>query len=467
MKRKRGCESCRSRHRKCVFKPGADVCYGCREARRPCISASKFVFVTPPRSKDSASTATASASSNAESESFNRDKSSDAVSPAGEPQIGGQSSLGLTHREADLFSLYLRRLGPMMDSCDEARHFTLTVPRLALQEPMLLHSILALASRYDALHQDATPDLDATLHNSRCIELLIQALAKPPETYGAELLAAVVISRSYEECDFDADLNYHHLSGTKNLLVHEAISRLASGGGLAEAASWVHLRQAIYACLVRRQPIHSTLHFFDHLTAVKLGEVSHANQMVYLFARLLRLYFPSGDIEQAYALEDWDGLQGEVTAWFDAKPASFEPIYSVSNAGTQQFPVMIMTCAESVMGLQYYYASTIVFAVRQYEKVNPCSGLETARMRKKLERSIASALFILMGLAISNDHVEDAFLLPTHILSLCGFCIQTSSQREKTLGFLAKVKEKIYWTTDSLVASLSEYWAEVDGVGDD
>ena len=26
-----------------------------------------------------------------------------------------------------------------------------------------------------------------------------------------------------------------------------------------------------------------------------------------------------------------------------------------------------------------------------------------------------------MGLAISNEHVEDAFLLPTHMLSLCEY----------------------------------------------
>ncbi|KAF4944952.1 hypothetical protein FSARC_14541 [Fusarium sarcochroum] len=352
MKPRRGCEACRTKHRKCVFETGADVCFGCRETRRPCISVSKFIFMEPEPSKQAGSVSTASGASTVESRADDGpspgDRSSDtAVSLAPDIPSGGHSWLGLTRREVDLFSLYLRRLAPMMDSCDEARHFTLMVPSLALREPMLLHSILALASRYDALHH-AVPNLDATLHNSRCIELLIQALAKPPETYGGELLAAVVMSRSYEECDFDADLNYHHLSGTRNLLVHESIFHLASGGGLAEAASWVHLRQAIYACLVRRHPL-DTLDFFQHLTA-NSGRVSYANQMVYLFAKILRLRFSSSSGQQTSTAEDWEYMKNEVTVWFNDKPASFEPIYSVPVGGAHnQFPVMIMTCAESGM----------------------------------------------------------------------------------------------------------------------
>ena len=245
--------------------------------------------------------------------------------------------------------LYIQRLAPMMDSCDELRHFTLVVPRLALQNPMLLYGVLALASRYDALHHNIAPGLEATSHNSRCLELMIGTLAQPPETWGAELLAAVVISRSYEECDFETDLNHHHLTGLRNLLDHKAISLLAVKGGLAEAACWVHLRQVVYAYLVHRRPIDSRLELFEELPIFKENDdVAIANHMVYNFARVLR-YFSNPEFTQFSNSEQWKAMEREVRAWYTSKPASFEPIYSVEVEpdGPYDFPIMNMISAAS------------------------------------------------------------------------------------------------------------------------
>ncbi|KAM0283976.1 hypothetical protein ACHAQH_002171 [Verticillium albo-atrum] len=125
------------------------------------------------------------------------------------------------------------------DSCDDARHFTIHVPRLALQEPMILNGILALASLRDELSRDSTYDLESTYYHGRSIGFLIEAFTKPPTI---ELLVDVVLARLYEEYDNETDAYFHHLSGTHNLLNHTAIAGFVTEGGFAEAASWVHLR---------------------------------------------------------------------------------------------------------------------------------------------------------------------------------------------------------------------------------
>lgn len=254
-----------------------------------------------------------------------------------------ENGLRLNERQGHLFMLYVRQLAPMMDSCDEARHFALSVPRLALNSPMIFYSILAVASRYDALHRGVPPDLDALKYNHYCIEYLIDSLSKPADTYGSELLAAVVIARSYEECDFEADLSHHHLVGTRNLLADETVVRVASQGGLAEAACWVHLRQAIYAYLVRKRPVDGGLDAFTRLTAfTRTDDSAYTNRMVYHFARVLRLSFPAASESTSQSTESRTDLEAEVDGWFKNKPMSFEPVYAADPMREEDFPTIIM-----------------------------------------------------------------------------------------------------------------------------
>lgn len=208
---------------------------------------------------------------------------------------------------------------------------------------MLLNSILAIASRYDALHRGVSPDLEAIRYNSNCIESLITSLSRPPQTYGAELLAAVVNARSYEECDFEEDLSHHHLSGTRNLLTYDTVARVASNGGLAEAACWVHLRQAVYAYLVRRRPVDSHLDAFKRLTAFdRTDDGAYANRMVYHLARTLRLFFPRTTPEATQSRDTWASLQIDMDSWFNNKPISFEPIcHADHGTGNGAFPLII------------------------------------------------------------------------------------------------------------------------------
>ncbi|UQC73953.1 uncharacterized protein CLUP02_00600 [Colletotrichum lupini] len=403
---------------------------------------------------------------------------------------------GFTGRQAFLFRTYILRIAPSIDACHDARPFTLDVPRLALRKPILLNGIFALASRFDTQGNDDTSeksDLESTYYHNRCIELLIEAFSQPPETWDSILLTAVVIMRLYEEYDNETDSHYHHLRGTRNLLNHDAIARFVTQGGLAEAASWVHLRQALYVFLVRRTPIEICLENFERSSTFRSNDdTAHANRIVYLFAKVLKLFFPEdGSGFSTSSSETWEELQNDVDVWFKEKPLSFQPLFyeRADVAKGRPFPTLWMAADPGMnlhitnaalflltlwsrrvtdskahagtVALGYYYASKAIFSFQDYNSSNPTAGFEGTKKRMDSEREITFYLCMLMGLARSNEAVN-AYYLPAHMLSLCGHLIRHPLEREHTIKYLAQVRTIVQWKTGALVKTLKEQWSQLD-----
>ncbi|EXF83589.1 hypothetical protein CFIO01_00731 [Colletotrichum fioriniae PJ7] len=302
---------------------------------------------------------------------------------------------GFTGRQAFLFRTYILRIAPSIDACHDARPFTLDVPRLALRKPILLNGIFALASRFDTQGNDDTnekSDLESTYYHNRCIELLIEAFSQPPETWDSILLTAVVIMRLYEEYDNETDSHYHHLRGTRNLLNHDAIARFVTQGGLAEAASWVHLRQALYVFLVRRTPIEICLENFERSSTFRSNDdTAHANRIVYLFAKVLKLFFPEdGSGFRTSSSETWEELQNDVDVWFKEKPLSFQPLFyeRADVAKGRPFPTLWMAADPGTVALGYFYASKAIFCFQDYNSSNPTAGFEGTKKRMDSEAVI-------------------------------------------------------------------------------
>ncbi|RBA09768.1 hypothetical protein FPRO05_05704 [Fusarium proliferatum] len=274
-------------------------------------------------------------------------------------QDHSQDPFELTEREAFLFMTYIHKLAPLSDACDDARHFALEVPRLALHQPMIMNGLLALASRYDSRCTNSSDDIESTFYHNKCIKLLIEAFAQPPETWDSTLLTAVVIARLYEENDNETDSYYHHLSGTQNLLNHEVIARFVMQGGLAEAASWVHLRQAIYVYVVRREPLEICLENFERSTVFRRSDDSaYANRAVYNFAKLMRLFLPMESPVGDFG--EWGAAEREIEEWYDARPVSFKPIFHKMADISSDRPFPVICFAASVPG---EYPNTFAFIV--------------------------------------------------------------------------------------------------------
>ncbi|KAF9878386.1 hypothetical protein CkaCkLH20_03878 [Colletotrichum karsti] len=372
---------------------------------------------------------------------------------------------GFTGRQAYLFRTYIMRIAPSIDACHDARPFTLDVPRLALCKPILLNGIFALASRFDAQGADdgtEKSDLESTYYHNRCIELLIEAFSQPPETWDSILLTAVVIMRLYEEYDNETDSHYHHLRGTRNLLNHDAIARFVTQGGLAEAASWVHLRQALYVILVRRTPIEICLENFERSSTFQMNDdTACSNRIVYLFAKVLKLFFPENGTASSTAA--WEELQGEVETWYRNTPLGFRPLFydRADLTKGRPFPTLWMSTDPATVGLGYYYSAKAIFCFQEHNSSNSLVGFEGTKKRLDSEREITFYLCTIMGLALSNEAVN-AYYLPAHMLSLCGHLVRHPLEREHTIKYLAQVRNIVQWKTGALVKTLKEQWAELD-----
>ncbi|KAK2021200.1 hypothetical protein LX32DRAFT_269298 [Colletotrichum zoysiae] len=492
MKPKRSCESCRQRHRRCIIRPDAIRCNGCDEMDKECTLSPNFQF-RPSRFSDITHADWGRTSSQERDAGPGRDPGPDPAMPSQTSSTSEQESVRstaaavelrgsisswppasihtsgkLTQREAFLYRLWVQKIALISDALDDERHFAVTVSRLALEQDVLLNGILGLASRFDRLANGpsgTSSDIESAFYHGRCMELLIELLNKPAETYDATLVAAVVLSRLYEENDTETDSLTYHLAGTSTLLGHEVITRLATKGGLAEAACWVHLRQAIYISIVHRRHLDIPLRVYENLTAFrKADDTSYGNRAVYLLARIVLKYFPERPINVASPQpeDNWQALQEELDLWFKFKPVSFNPIYfePPDPNGGEPFPRMWM--ASTVATFQHYYSSQIIINLYQYN--NPLgTGFEATKAMRNKEKFIASSLCVLMGLALSNEQALNAWYLPCHMLQLCGYVLRNHIERSRTIEYLETVKQQIQWKTAPLIDVLTRQWAELDG----
>jgi len=120
-----------------------------------------------------------------------------------------------------------------------------------------------------------------------------------------------------------------HLIGTTKIV--NSISTFGCSGGLGEAAAWLCLREDIYVSLVSQQPLRTRLeNYHDSKTFQKDDDVSWANRMVFLLAKVLshafRLPDSPNQADTATAATSWRQMDEEVENWKRAAPATFRPI---------------------------------------------------------------------------------------------------------------------------------------------
>lgn len=254
-------------------------------------------------------------------------------------------------REAYLIRSYIQRIAAVVslqwqpswsrtlqyqaDICDPQSHFSTEVPRRALDEPMLLKALLALAARHDAILTNHN-DCEASAFHGECLQLLIVALNQPEENYDDNLLITVVVLRFYEELERTTDRKCH-LLGSNRLL--NLMSRSASSGGLAEAVSWQFLRQAIYSSIAQYEPIQLDLRNYERSSVFhRDDDAALANAIIFFCACIVKLCcaVPGYAIDR----EDWQRLADCVEKWHSNKPRSWQPLrYQPPNLSADQpFP---------------------------------------------------------------------------------------------------------------------------------
>jgi hypothetical protein len=281
-----------------------------------------------------------------------------------------------------------------------------------------------------------------------------------------------------------------HLLGSARVL--GCISEVAANGGLGEAAAWLVLRQNIYVSLIGQTPIAINLECYKK-SQVFSGMTDHAwaNKMVFIFAETLT--FSEG--YEAWLLraaeEEWTRLNAKAAAWFHEKPDTFRPIYesldteSVKGfadtpetdiesspnlnhrfeqpytgnvSWTAPFPQICMLHAPHVIGLMYYHLTLIILSLTNPASRKGRQGLDSFRVWNKTEEEVRRHLKRCVGLALSNPHVVAANFEASHIVQVCGHCLNNEGERHAAVVFLHGVRAKLGWKTSHIIEALAVQW---------
>jgi hypothetical protein len=274
-----------------------------------------------------------------------------------------------TKDEAEYFLHYKDELAPWLDVCDGQRHFSTNVTRRITSSPLLLQSIYAWGSLHLSMLRGIDDIVSYTYYN-KALAILIPLLNNPDSALSDELLAAIVILRSYEE--FSESDEGMHLFGSARLLEHLSTpttpGTLLTLSSLSKAARWVILRQWIYFGLTKSEPMGMLLDPYIALAECEpTNDENWCNHAVLLFARILGSSFKS----QGMTATDWEELQESNEQWYRDKPSTFLPIWEDGNTPESTFP--LVWCREDVhlIGLQHYHLSRILLEVFDPRPLKP------------------------------------------------------------------------------------------------
>lgn len=386
------------------------------------------------------------------------------------PFSGGSTHSALgglikTKDEARFFTYYIRNLSPWVDICDTNNHFANEVPRRALHVPLLAYSLIAVASRQLSFIS-SIGNVDPAVYYSQALGLLIAKLSGPVEDLDENILAALILLRTYEEVtgrlgsmsvrdamtveQDPSDDTATHLSGVTQLL--NSVSNFMGKGGLGEAASWIVLRQDMYFSLTRSHPLRTHLDCYTASTSfIEDSPESIANRIVLIGAKIQTHAFgPAGRA----TVQQWDQLRAEAEAWFESRPWDFRPMW-VEDGGV--FPSAWLHQPILVMGYQQYYLCLMLLAIFDPRLWEP--GFESFRQRRITDEIVHENVRLIMGLAISNPSGMSNRFLASHTLQACGTYLTDPEEQKEALKFLNEVETQCGWRTKPVVDKLVAAWS--------
>ncbi len=247
-----------------------------------------------------------------------------------------------TARIADYFQHYISNLAPWYDLSDARSTFSTTVPRIALDDPLLFSAVIALS----AMHVSNTVTAAASsarevadLYHGCCIRLLIGLQESDRRLEGGVALAATCLLRSYEILDTaqDADPN-RHLRGAYSLATfpfqnHEgSIPTTLLSRGLFAAGFWNYLREDITFSLFRRCPLKIDLDLLISPFSSVLSpsdnmpseDEDYLNAISLILGRIINAAFvpSSGGKSDSLGMMDdtWAALLDMVKSWRNGLP---------------------------------------------------------------------------------------------------------------------------------------------------
>ncbi|KAK7397753.1 hypothetical protein QQX98_012880 [Neonectria punicea] len=320
-------------------------------------------------------------------------------------------------------------------------------------------------------------DESHSAYYSHALRILIPIFDDPNEAMNENVLAGIVILRSYEEM-FEGDVNTH-LTGSSRLL--NSGSRFIDRG-LGEAASWVVLRQDLYVCLTRSLPLRINLDSYRNSSSfVETCDHSLANRAVFICGRVVA--YAMGPVTNLDP-DLWEELDQDMKNWHQSTPWRFLAYTAESSPvrgdTDSAFPTLWMPRRVQgrftgnyprlqhqqhaypdvlVLGYQHYYLARMILDMFHPKLWKP--SFEAFRSRALTQDRVRESLRILLGLAISNAGDATVDFTAHHTLHAFGGFLRDNREHDEVLRFLQRMTQTMGWPTQGLADKLREQWQQV------
>ncbi|KAB5585616.1 hypothetical protein GE09DRAFT_32123 [Coniochaeta sp. 2T2.1] len=341
-------------------------------------------------------------------------------------------------RMADFFQHYITHLAPWYDLSDARCTFGTTVPRIALDDPLLFSAVMALSAM--RVSNTISPSSSASgsrevaeFYHGCCIRLLIALQEGDRWLEGGVALAATCLLRSYEILDTaqDADPN-RHLAGAYSLASfpfqhHESsIPTTILSRGLFAAGFWNYLREDITFSLFRGCPLKIDLDsLIPHLWDVSLpsdrtssDDQDQLNSISLVLGQMINAAFGKGDDGKCDGTlmdkESWMILLEMAKSWRAALPPHFEP-FSAATAGSMTELPSMRVLHDCHAASHHYYLISCMILVHQGKLLG-----QTQELRSLLLATDTAALRL-------NPETEPEDVLEGLALQICGIAFTSNA----------------------------------------
>ncbi|KAL4899597.1 hypothetical protein BDW74DRAFT_188983 [Aspergillus multicolor] len=403
----------------------------------------------------------------------------------------------LNFQEACLLRHFIENLGPLFDTSDMDRHFTIVVPERSVLCPVLRYAIYTASAGHlirlahcpegpgrtvsvDGLPlPNVTPETAIRYHDI-CISHLLQISKDPKEEFNEDVLAAATILRFYELIDApvagpsDAYLNaiqfivntqknesfYAYqtiVAPPRDSSVHQTPSI-----SLCHSACLAALRLEIWSTFLHQRSFRLPVSRSNDYNLCDLNNgFIHANRIFVWVADLLNLCF-GGNASTAPQdkLQRWTMLKAVAQKLHEQRPPPLSPIYYRERdpATGRFFPEIWYTNACQVVAAQHVELGRILLAVSDPTRISRL-GIGTISRNQALSDELQNFTRRVCGLALSNKRCASAMITAMVAIAVCGEYFTDPGEQDALLNLLRTLEYDYAWPTESTVAALRAAWA--------
>ncbi|KAI0407054.1 hypothetical protein F4802DRAFT_612678 [Xylaria palmicola] len=360
---------------------------------------------------------------------------------------------------ANYFHHYIEHVAPWYDLSDVLCCFSIEVPRIALDEPLLFNSVIALSAVHISRTTAPSAGTVAETYHTRCIRRLINLEPEDVLIEGGVALATTCLLRSYEILAENHDPNTH-LKGAFSLASQLRVSLDLPPRGLYHSGFWNYLREDITFSLFGNCSLKIDLDPIPDLRTA-LSDQDHLNTMSLILGRIINSMIGS---TAENAENYWRAMLSYVEDWISGLPTHFEPYSKAALPSLSKLPTVHMLRGCHAASRHYCLVSFAILAIYAQTIMEVQSIMSLASNMGIIEDTITAKEDLLeqigleiCGIAFTSN--EPSVLVNAFgPISYCAKYIRIEASQQEVVRHLTAAKKATGWPVEQIISNLQRYW---------